>query len=282
MFGQAERLFELKKLNVNQERNSSSKIFAFTSGKGGTGKTFISLNLAYSLSKKGKKVLFIDLDSNLSNANIMINVVAAKTIYSFFSEQKLLGELVSEYEPNLHFIFGDSGKLNYPVKRTGIISKLFNQLRTMQENYDFIFLDTGSGAGDEIISVLTQADNNIIVTLPEPTAVMDSYVMIKLLNANQYTGKKLIIVNKCVGKEDGKITFDKLSMAADHFLKETPVFLGEVSFDHMATSSIVAQELFMKKYSLSKAGQQIEKISNHLDEFNHMANILQPQISHAY
>jgi flagellar biosynthesis protein FlhG len=282
MFGQAERLFELKKLNKNQDLNSSSKIFAFTSGKGGTGKTFISLNLAYSLSRKGKKVLFLDLDSNLSNANIMINVVASKTIHTFFTEQKLLSELVSEYEPNLHFIFGDSGKLNYPAKRTGIISKMFNQLRTMQENYDFIFLDTGSGAGNEILSVLNQADNNIIVTLPEPTAVMDSYVMIKLLNANQYAGKKLIIVNKCIGREDGKITFDKLSMAADHFLKETPVFLGEVSFDHSVSSSIIAQELFLKKYTQSKAGQQIEKVSHNLNEFNHMANILQPEISHAF
>ncbi len=282
MFGQAERLFELKKLDKNQDQNISSKIFAFTSGKGGTGKTFMSLNLAFSLSRKGKKVLFVDLDSNLSNANIMINMVADKTLYSFLTEQRLLSELISKYETNLHFIFGDSGKVNYPAKRTGIISKLFNQLRAMQKDYDFIFLDTGSGASDEIMSILNQADNNIIVTLPEPTAVMDSYVMLKLLNANQYSGKKLLIVNKCVVREDGKTTFDKLSMAADHFLKETPIFLGEVSFDQAVSNSIVEQEIFLKKNVHSKVGNQIEMISQKLNEFNHMANILQPQISQAF
>jgi len=282
MFGQAERLFELKKLNKNQNQNISSKIFAFTSGKGGTGKTFISLNLAYSLSKQGKKVLFVDLDPNLSNANIMINVIAAKTLYDFFTEQKLLSEVVSVYEPNLHFIFGDSGKLNYPVKKTGIISNMFNQLRSIQKDYDFIFLDTGSGAGDETLSILNQADNNIIVTLPEPTAVMDSYVMLKLLNAGQYSGKKLIIVNKCVDGKDGKETFDKLSMASKHFLKETPVFLGEVSFNQSVSNSIIEQEIFIKKNIHSKVGSQIKVISQTLNEFNHMANILQPQISQAF
>ncbi len=280
MFGQAERLFELKKLGADSKNNLPSKIYAFTSGKGGTGKTFISLNLAYALSKKGKKVLFIDLDSNLSNANIMINVVATKTLYSFFTEQKLLSELISEYEPNMHFIFGDSGKMNYPTKKTGIISKMFNQLRILQNKYDYIFLDTGSGAADEVISILLQADGNIFVTLPEPTAVMDSYVMLKLLNGNKYTGKKFIIVNRCVGINDGKETFDKLSMAADHFLKDTPVFLGEVNFDKAVTQSIVDQELYLKKHSHTAAGVQIEKTSRALEEFNHMANILQPQISH--
>jgi hypothetical protein len=69
-------------------------------------------------------------------------------------------------------------------------------------------------------------------------------------------------------------------MAADHFLKDTPVFLGEVNFDKAVTQSIVDQELYLKKHSHTAAGVQIEKTSRALEEFNHMANILQPQISH--
>ncbi len=272
MTGQAERLLELKGLQDNRIKSSSQKIFAFTSGKGGTGKTFLSLNIAYVLSEKGKKILFLDLDSNLSNANILLNEIASKTMYGFFNEQKLLNELITEYKPNLHFIFGDSGRLNYPVKRSGIVSKLFSQLRQMQNNYDFIFLDTGSGAGDEILSVLLNADSNIIVTSTEPTAVMDSYVMLKLLNANRYSGNKLIIVNKCFEEEDGQVTFNNLTMAANHFLKDKLFFLGEINFDKLVSKSIISQELFLKTYSGSPAANQIEKIAAKINKITHVAN----------
>ncbi len=281
MSGQAERLLELKRLEEIRNVSLSPKIFAFTSGKGGTGKTFLSLNIAYALSNNGKRVLFVDLDSNLSNVNILLNVIASKTIYGFFTEQKMLTELVTEYEPNLHFIFGDSGKLNYPVKRSGIISKFFGQLRQMQENYDFIFLDTGSGAGDEILSILLNADSNIIVTSTEPTSVMDSYVMLKLLNANRYRGNKLIIVNKCFEKEDGQVTFNNLTLAADHFLKDKPSFLGEVNFNRLVSKSIISQELFLKKYPATSTAIQIEKVMKNLYEINHMANIRHPEFADA-
>ncbi len=281
MIGQAERLLELNRLGENRSKSSSPKIFAFTSGKGGTGKTFLSLNIAYALSKHGKRVLFVDLDQNLSNANILLNVIASKTIYSFFTEQNMLKELVTELEPNLHFIFGDSGKLNYPVKRSGIISKLFSQLRLMQKNYDFVFLDTGSGAGDDILSILLNADSNIIVTSTEPTSVMDSYVMLKLLNANRYMGNKLIIVNKCFEKEDGQVTFNNLTLAADRFLKDKPSLIGEINFDKSVSKSIISQELYLKKYPQTKIAIQIENVLKNLHEIIHMANIHHPEFTHA-
>ncbi len=281
MSGQAERVMELRKLAGDRRQNPLSKIFALTSGKGGTGKTFLSLNLAYSLAAAGSRVLVIDLDSNLSNSNIMLNVIAAKTIYGFYTEQKLLSDLITEYEPNIHFIFGDSGRLNYPSPKSGLISKMFSQLRNLEDSYDFIFLDTGAGAGEDILSILLKADGNIIVTLPEPTAVMDSYVMLKLLSGNRYCGKKYIVVNKCFEVEDGKATFDNLTMAADHFLKDKPAYLGEVSFDKSVIKSIVSQELFLKGYSGTPVAAQIERIAGRLYEFNHVANILQPQASSA-
>lgn len=275
MFGQAERLFELKRLKESIGRADARKIFAFTSGKGGTGKTFLSLNLAYALAAGGKRVLFVDLDSNLSNANIMMNIVASITLYDFFSGKKLLPELVTEYSGNLHFIFGDSGKLNYPGARENLIAGLFGELEAMQDDYDFIFLDTGSGAGNEIISILEKADAVVLVSSPEPTSVMDSYVMLKLLHAAGYSGERLIIVNKNIGDDDGKLTFNNLSTAAGHFLKETLIHIGSVGFDMMASRSIMDQEPVVKKYPEAQVSAQIRKVGASLIEYAHMANIHQ-------
>ena len=278
MTGQAERVLELGRLKSKQGVKSPPKIFAFTSGKGGTGKTFLSLNLAYSLSRHNKKVLFVDLDPNLSNANIMLNIIATKTIFNFFTGRNLLHELITEVEPNFHFIFGDSGKLNYPKAKNDIISQLFNQLRNLRENYDFIFLDTGAGASEEVISIISKTDGAIIVASPEPTAVMDAYVMIKLLSSGGYTGKKFVIINKCGENEDGRATFNNLTMAADRFLKEKLHLLGTVSFDQSVNKAIITQQLFLSRYPKSTAGAQIVKISKALTEFIQLANIHHQQV----
>lgn len=273
MIGQTERILELKRLRENQNEPGLNKIFAFTSGKGGTGKTFLSLNLAYSLAEQGKKVLLVDLDSNLSNANIMLNIVATKTIYDFYTEKKLLKDVITEVKPNLHFVFGDSGKLNYPDAHDGLIFKLHSQIISLQNAYDFIFFDTGSGAGKSIVNILLKAGSVVIVTSPEPTAVMDSYVMLKLLNAANFKGEKFVIVNKSIGEDDGRSTFNNLSIAADHFLKNSLTYLGNVQFDMVVSKSIIAQELVIKKHPESEVSKQIKGIRDSINEITHMANI---------
>jgi flagellar biosynthesis protein FlhG len=274
MFGQAERVLELSRFTAGIGKDGDSKVFAFTSGKGGTGKTFLSLNIAHALSKQ-YKILFIDLDQNLSNANIMFNEIPEKTIFDFFSGKSLLNETIIEYEPNLHFIFGDSGRLSYPRVKSESIIYFFNQLQKVYPEYDFIIIDTGSGATEEIFSVLTKADVNIVVTTPEPTAVMDGYVMLKLLNAHNYKGKKTVLVNKCKDEEEGKTAFNNLTAAASHFLHEKLNLLGTITFDHTVGETIMAQEPILKHSPLSAACRQIVSVSENLYEFAHMANIHQ-------
>ena len=266
MYGQAERVLELKRLEAAESRGNGKKIFAFTSGKGGTGKTFLSLNIAYALSAK-KKVLFIDLDPNLSNANIMINQAPAKTLYNFFSGRSMLYELITEFEPNLHFIFCDSGKLGYLKGKNGSINQLFNQLEEIQSGYDLIIIDTGSGAGEDVFSILLNADVNIIVTTTEPTAIMDAYVMLKLLNGSNYSGEKIILINKCGDTEEGKAAFGNLELAAGHFLNERLNLIGSIDYDRAASESIIAQELILKLLPDSKLSSQILNISNSIFEY---------------
>lgn len=279
MLGQAERLFELKRLKTPQGQKRTPKVITFTSGKGGTGKTFVSLNIAYSLSKQGKKILFIDLDSNLSNANIMINVIAKKTVFEYFVGKSLLADLIYEYEPGLHFIFGDSGKTDYPKSRSEQIKGFFNQIYSFEKNYDYIILDTGAGANDEIMSILFNSDCCILTTAPEPTAVMDAYVILKLLNFNKYEGKKLLLVNKCVELADGESTYNNLASASSHFLKEKLELLGTIDYDAQVGKAVISQELYLKKNPRTKISAQILKISKDLHEYIQLANIHHPNSS---
>lgn len=261
ILGQAERLSELAKLG---KQNGKSKymcpVFAFTSGKGGTGKTFITVNTAFILSKLRRKVLVIDLDANLSNVNIMLNIKPSASVYDFFINKSLLEETIYNYSPTLHFIFGESGKIDHPELSSTNVNHLFEAIKKISAKYDYIFLDTGSGASEGIISILSNSDYIMLVTNPEPTSIMDAYVIIKLLNKDFIKNRKFVIVNRCNGIEEGNNAFENLNKASTHFLKEKLDLLGIVEYAAEVNKSILSQELFVSKYPNSKTMQQIKNI----------------------
>lgn len=275
MIGQAERILELRKLKGGGSFHSAGKIFAFTSGKGGTGKTFLSLNLAYSLFKKNKKVLVIDLDANFSNGSIMLNMFASRTIYNFYTGHSLLSELITEVEPGFHFIFGDSGKTDYPAPGVEMVKYFYSQLRSFQDRYDFIFFDTGAGAAVDTLAFLSRADVNLIITTPEPTAVMDAYVMLKLLKHEGFNGKKYLLVNRCFSPNDVQQTHNNFNAAAKHFLNDGAELLGSVYSNEAVSQSIINQELLFKHFPQGQTALQISKLSSSLIEIAQMANIRQ-------
>lgn len=279
MIGQVERVVELNNLKNGKSRKKTVKTIALTSGKGGTGKTFLAVNMAYAVSEMNKKVLLIDLDSNLSNVNILLNMNSKKTLNDFFTGRNLLTELITPFENNMHIIFGDSGKLNYDIPREDIIKILFNQLAKVEADYDYIFLDTGAGAHQDTINFLLHSTLNLIITTPEPTSVMDAYVMVKLLKNGGYTNKNLVIVNKCATDEEGAMAFSNLNIASKHFLSEELHLLGFILMDSLVRKSIIDQEVLLKKYQNTKSSGQVRKLSSGLIEFIQLANINQSKAS---
>lgn len=276
MIAQIDRVIELKKLNLKNQSRHKSRIFSFASGKGGTGKTVLALNLAFALSKQNKKVLLVDLDSNLSNVDIMLNIIAQKTIGDFYTSRKLLDDLITEYEPNLHIIFGDSGQVEYPLPKVELVKYFFSQMEKIEEKYDYIFLDTAAGANENLLNLLSASDYVVMVTNPEPTAVMDAYVVLKFLKTKECKAEKFVIVNKINEKQEGENTFNNLLTATSHFLNEELTFLGSVVFSQDINKSIVAQQLLLKKSPDSKASKQIIQLSKKFVEIAQVANIHQP------
>jgi flagellar biosynthesis protein FlhG len=259
ILGQAERLNELASLIKNDSKQKfACPVIAFTSGKGGTGKTFITVNTAYVLSKLRRKVLVIDLDANLSNVNIILNIKPKASIYDFFTNRSLLEDTIYQYEPMLHFIFGESGKIDHPELMANNINMLFESIKKLSHKYDYIFLDTGSGAGEGILSILSNSDYIFLVTNPEPTSIMDAYVIIKLLNKGFVRNRKLVIVNRCNSYAEGNGAFENLNKASSHFLREKLELLGIVEYSSDVNKSILNQELFVLKFPNSKVMQQIK------------------------
>lgn len=271
MIGQAERLYELNQLKRDSKKRAQCPTIAIASGKGGTGKSFISANLAYALARNNNRILVIDLDANLSNLNIMLNITSAKTMYQFFKKESLLSELIYRYDNNLHFLFGESGRSDYPDIRESDISYLFENLHHISSNYDFVLLDTASGVGEDVMSILAYSDAKVIVTTPEPTSLMDAYAIIKLMSHRGIFHNKHLIINRYASLTEGKGAYENLSKASQHFLKESIALLGLVEYSPDVNKSIINQSLYLKQYPQSTVTRQLITISKQFGKFKQLA-----------
>jgi flagellar biosynthesis protein FlhG len=275
MIGQAQRVSELERLKGKRSFTTSGKIITFTSGKGGTGKTFAALNTAYSLAQMGARTLLIDFDTNLSNINIFLNYHPKTTVSDFLQKKQLFEEIIIKRDVNFDIVFGDSGKAEYPEMNEKLVDELMRGIEKVEQNYDFIIIDTASGANVGIISLLCRSEINIIITTPEPTAVMDAYVIIKLLKVNGYNKEKYVVFNKCLSEEAGALAYNNLTNASTHFLGESIDLLGTISYDQEVMHSIITQELICKTNPYSETVRQLQNLSEKILKFKQLVNINQ-------
>ena len=270
MNDQAQSLKNLQFLINKKPVSKANNIITFSSGKGGTGKTFISMNLAFLLAAK-KKILLIDLDLNLSNAHLLLNFTPIKTIGHFLSQRELFRNVITKYDNNLDFIFGDSGSEYNYINFDDIYSCIYE----ISFEYDLVFIDLGAGVNKNIVNTVACAGINCIITTSEATAIMDAYVLIKTLLKNNYSGKNVIIVNKCLDNDTGITAFNNLNTATSHFLNKDLFLLGTTPFDIEAARSIQEQYILSLSKIFSPAKSSIMTIANKILEFNQVSNISQ-------
>lgn len=274
MTGQLDRIRELEKLYDSEQNNSTEKIVAITSGKGGTGKTFFAANFAYQYSKK-HKVLLVDLDFNLSNLHLLFNSNPQKTLNTFFDSKVLFNEIITKYTPNLDIIFGDSGLSSQSKPTFNQINKLFSEINNPARKYDLIVFDLGAGVSDENLHILSKAKSKIIITNPEPTALMDAYVLIKLLKSNDNTSGIFIAINRCVDQSEGSQAFQNLKSAVDHFLKIQVNFLVDIPETSEVRKSIIDQKLLAEKKQSNQAINSINQAIDKIGKIHQVLNINQ-------
>lgn len=272
MIGQAQRIIELQevfKLNVKGSR--SVPVIAFTSGKGGTGKTFLSLNIAYQLAKLNKKVLLVDFDLNFANIHVMLNIIPKLTLFQFFNMENKLSDIIFEYSGNLHFIFGFSGFESKTFDFSGL-SSFWKQLDSISGEYDFILIDTSSGGSPETIEVLNESDLCIIVANPEPTSVMDAYAVIKLLNQKDKKPALEVLINKILSDKDASTAFQNLKNAVNHFLSVDISCIGYFPFDEEVMKSVMTQEILLQKNSGQKNNIYIKTLAEKIIKNTQLVN----------
>lgn len=240
-----------------------TRVISVTSGKGGVGKTCFSVNLAICMARLGKRVILFDGDLGLANVNVLLGIIPEHNIYEVMKGKKRLKDVVLKTSYGIDILAGANGISQLAnlseQQRNGFIK----ELETL-EGYDVMLIDTGAGVGANVIGLVLQADDVVVVTTPEPTAITDAYGMIKSIVANNQSKRIRLVTNRVGSAVEAKRVADRLISISDQFLRTKVENLGFIFEEALVQKSVRSQRPHVALHANSKSAACIQHIAARL------------------
>jgi flagellar biosynthesis protein FlhG len=221
------------------------EIIAITSGKGGVGKSSISVNMALMLQQIRKKVLIIDADIHLGNVDLLMGVRSQYTLADVLEEGIELKDIIITGPGNIDILPASSASGKLLEMEDVFLKKLASTFRSIESNYDYIIVDTGAGVANSVLSFLLGADKIVIVITSDPASIADAYAVIKIIKRNDLDIPVLLIPNLMQSHEAGESLYKRMNLMVRRFLKSDILYAGAVLKDELIARSVKTQRPFV-------------------------------------
>lgn len=260
----------VKKNTVIKENEKKSRIITVTSGKGGVGKTSVSINLAIQFRLQGKSVIIFDADFGLANIEVMIGAIPKYNLSDLIYRGKDLNDIIMKGPMDIGFISGGSGISGLGDLTKDQLTYLVYKIKELESMADIIIIDTGAGISSAVMDFVVVSNEVILVTTPEPTSITDSYSLLKALNKRDDFDKSQnhikIVANRVRNYEEGANLYNKLNVVVNKFLNFNIEFLGIIENDENMSKAVIQQKPISMAYPNSKGAKSFKKISDTLLE----------------
>lgn len=265
---QAERLRKMVKEQASPRR--VARVITVTSGKGGVGKSSISVNLAIALSRLGNRVVILDADFGLANVEVMLGIRPQYNLADLMFRGKNLTDIITKGPENIGFISGGSGIQELTNLTKDQIVYLIQKLVELDELADIIIVDTGAGIADSVLEFVAASSEVLLVATPEPTSITDAYALLKTLNRKADISLEdtviKMIANRIDTYDDGKELYDKLSLVVSKFLNLKLEYLGAVPQDASVSKAVMKQKPALMLYPNSQFSKSLSSFADILCE----------------
>ena len=237
------------------------QVIAVTSGKGGVGKTNVSANLATAMVANGKKVILLDADMGLANIDVMLGLKPQYNLSNVISGEKSLQEVMVTTPTGLQIIPAASGikvmtELS-PMQHAGLI-RAFSDITT---DLDALLVDTAAGISDTVISFCQASQEIIMVVCDEPTSIVDSFALMKVLSRDHGVSHFHILSNMTHSNQEGRELFMKLLNVADKYLDITTSYLGTIPYDDCLRKAVKKQRVVVEAFPRSRASVAFKNLA---------------------
>lgn len=235
---------------------------AVMSGKGGVGKTNISLNLAQALHAMNNRVLLMDCDLGLANLDVLMGIAPEGTLQDVLLGDAEVGEIIQQAEEGgFDVLPAASGVPELVDLDEDMRDMLIRQLNPALQGYDYVFLDLGAGINATVQAFASMTAIRLVVVTPEPTSVTDGYALMKVLANNHDVRDFFVVVNQVDSRREANITFQRLQAACQRFLGMDPILLGFIHHDSHVSEAVRRQTPLLKLFPTCNAARDIMEIA---------------------
>ena len=259
MADQAQRLREL----VWGQRNRA-RVLAVTSGKGGVGKTNTSVNLAIMLAGFGKRVILLDADLGLANVEVLMGLNSLYNLENVIEGEKTLPEVMVTGPNGLQIVPGSSGLAKMADLSPAGRQNVLNGMNALQEQADFIVIDTMAGIGRNAVSFATAADEVLLVTTPEPSSIVDAYAMLKTVHTTRKDAVARLIVNMAANQAQAQAVAAKLAGVSQQYLGRNLTLLGFLPRDPHVSQAVMQSRPFTLLYPNAPVTKYMQALASRL------------------
>jgi flagellar biosynthesis protein FlhG len=239
----------------------NARVISITSGKGGVGKTNIVVNLGFTLSRLGKKVLILDADLGLGNLDILLGVAPRYNLSHVITGEKSISDITIEAPGKMKIIPASSGIQELTRLSQEQKIRILTELDLMIDPMDVLLIDTAAGISSNVMYFNSAAQEIMVVVSPEPTSITDAYALMKLLS-NKYSVKHFkLLVNMAKNIQEAQEIFRNLNLVVKRFLDISIEYIGHVSFDQNVRKGIKRQKVVSELYPDTRASKCFESLA---------------------
>lgn len=248
-------------------------VFSVTSGKGGVGKTNISVNLAVCLAELGKRVVLLDADLGLANVDVLLGLTPQKNIFHLLQGEVSLSEVLFPTPYGFSILPASSGMAEMCNLSRGQKLEFLDALDDVEDDIDCLIVDTGAGIGDNVLYFNQAVQKRLVVFTPEPTSLIDGYALIKALKQNHAVEQFDVCINMSPDAKTAKDVFTSVYKACDHFLSGISLSLaGIIPCDTAVRKAVVRQIPFCIENPQSFVSTGMKNLAKIVSEWEIPAN----------